>query len=335
MLHQHSPRRQPDGRGLRLRGGVRDARRRGAEAGRHGGDDDSQDWWPADYGHYGAAVHPHDVARRRHVPHRRRPRRRRRAAPSASPRSTAGPTTSASTRPAGCSGRSSRSTAARSPGPTCWSSPATAPTSRWASQTFGFGFGREDIWEPEEIFWGPEDTWLGDERYSGDRELSGPLGAVQMGLIYVNPEGPNGNPDPLASARDIRETFAPHGDERRGDGGPHHRRPHVRQVPTAPSIPSTSARSPRAAPSSTRASAGRTATAPAHGADTLTSGLEGAWTNEPTKWDNGYLENLFKYDWELTKSPAGAQQWTPTDPVGHRTRCPTPTTRRSGTPRSC
>ena len=98
-------------------------------------------------------------------------------------------------------------------------------------KTFGFGFGREDIWEPEEIFWGPEDTWLGDERYSGDRELTGPFGAVQMGLIYVNPEGPNGNPDPLAAARDIRETFRRHGDERRGDGRAHRRRPHVRQVP--------------------------------------------------------------------------------------------------------
>ena len=98
-------------------------------------------------------------------------------------------------------------------------------------ETFGFGFGREDVWEPEEIFWGPEDTWLGDERYSGDRELSGPLGAVQMGLIYVNPEGPNGNPDPLASARDIRETFAPDGDERRGDRRADRRWSHVRQDP--------------------------------------------------------------------------------------------------------
>ena len=98
-------------------------------------------------------------------------------------------------------------------------------------KTFGFGGGREDIWEPDEIFWGPEDTWLGDERYSGDRELANPLGAVQMGLIYVNPEGPNGNPDPLAAARDIRETFRSHGDERRGDGCAHRRRPHLRQVP--------------------------------------------------------------------------------------------------------
>ena len=115
-------------------------------------------------------------------------------------------------------------------------------------ETFGFGFGREDVWEPEEIFWGPEDTWLGDERYSGDRELAGPLGAVQMGLIYVNPEGPNGNPDPLAAARDIRETFAPHGDERRGDGRADRRRPHLRQVPRRRRPRSASAPSPRACP---------------------------------------------------------------------------------------
>ena len=130
-------------------------------------------------------------------------------------------------------------------------------------KTFGFGFGREDIWEPEEIFWGPEDTWLGDERYSGDRELAGPFGAVQMGLIYVNPEGPNGNPDPLAAARDIRETFAPHGDERRGDGCAHRRRPHVRQVPWCRRRRATSAPSPRAAPSSSKASAGGTPSAAA------------------------------------------------------------------------
>ena len=142
-------------------------------------------------------------------------------------------------------------------------------------KTFGFGFGREDIWEPDEIFWGPEDTWLGDERYSGDRELAEPFGAVQMGLIYVNPEGPNGNPDPLAAARDIRETFAPHGDERRGDGRAHRRRPHLRQDPWRGRAPSTSGRSPRAPRSSSRASAGRTPTAPARATTRITSGLGG------------------------------------------------------------
>ena len=130
--------------------------------------------------------------------------------------------------------------------------------------TFGFAGGREDVWEPEEIYWGTEDTWLGDERYSGDRELANPLGAVQMGLIYVNPEGPNGNPDPLAAARDIRETFASHGDERRGDGRAHRRRPHLRQDPRRGRSPTaTSAPSPRPPPSRRWASAGRTASAPA------------------------------------------------------------------------
>ena len=147
-------------------------------------------------------------------------------------------------------------------------------------KTFGFGFGREDIWEPEEIFWGPEDTWLGDERYSGDRELAGPLGAVQMGLIYVNPEGPNGNPDPLAAARDIRETFArmAMNDEETVAlivGGHTFGKCHGAGRPRA-----TSAPSPRAAPSSTRASAGRTRFGSGKGVDAITSGLEGAWTND-------------------------------------------------------
>ena len=187
-------------------------------------------------------------------------------------------------------------------------------------KTFGFGFGRPDIWEPEEIFWGPEDTWLGDERYSGDRQLGKPFGAVQMGLIYVNPEGPNGKPDPLAAARDIRETFAPHGDERRGDGGADHRRPLVRQdARRGPGDRRTSGPSRRRLRSSSRASAGRTASAPARAAHTITSGLEGAWSNTPTKWSNGFLDNLFNYDWELTKSPAGAFQWTPKNPEAQGT----------------
>jgi len=178
--------------------------------------------------------------------------------------------------------------------------------------TFGFGFGREDIWEPEEIFWGPEDTWLGDERYSGDRELSGPVGAVQMGLIYVNPEGPNGNPDPLASARDIRETF---------------RRMAMNDEETAALIigghtfgkchgavsPEYIGPEPEACPVEAQGLGWKNSFGSGKGGDTLTSGLEGAWTNEPTKWDNGYLDNLLNHEWELTTSPAGAKQWTPTD----------------------
>jgi catalase-peroxidase len=180
-------------------------------------------------------------------------------------------------------------------------------------KTFGFGFGREDIWEPQEIFWGPEDTWLGDERYSGDdRALGGPLAAVQMGLIYVNPEGPNGNPDPLAAARDIRETF---------------RRMAMNDEETVALIvgghtfgkthgavdPKHIGPEPEAAPIEQQGIGWKNSVNGGNGAHTLTSGLEGAWTNEPTKWDNGFLANLFEYDWELTTSPAGAQQWRPTN----------------------
>ncbi len=180
-------------------------------------------------------------------------------------------------------------------------------------ETFGFAFGREDIWEPEEIFWGPEDTWLGDERYSGDRELTGPFGAVQMGLIYVNPEGPNGNPDPLAAARDIRETFGrmAMNDEETAAlivGG------HTFGKCHGAVDPSYIGPEPEAAPFEQQALGWRNTYGTGVGGDALTSGLEGAWTSRPTKWDNGYLDNLYGYEWELTTSPAGAKQWTPTDP---------------------
>ena len=191
-------------------------------------------------------------------------------------------------------------------------------------KTFGFGFGREDIWEPEEIFWGPEDTWLGDERYSGDRELAGPLGAVQMGLIYVNPEGPNGKPRRAGRRPRHPGDVRPHGDERRGDRRADRRRPHVRQGPRCGRPPTTSARSPRAPRSRSRASAGRTATAPARAATRSPAASRAPGPTNPTRWDNGYLENLYEYDWELTKSPAGAWQWTPDEPRGARAPCPTP-----------
>ncbi|MFC8489684.1 catalase/peroxidase HPI [Streptomyces sp. NPDC057235] len=179
-------------------------------------------------------------------------------------------------------------------------------------ETFGFAFGREDIWEPEEIFWGPEDTWLGDERYSGDRELTGPFGAVQMGLIYVNPEGPNGDPDPLAAARDIRETFGrmAMNDEETAAlivGG------HTFGKCHGAVDPSYIGPEPEAAPFEQQALGWRNTYGTGKGADALTSGLEGAWTSRPTKWDNGFLDNLYGYEWELTTSPAGAKQWTPTD----------------------
>jgi catalase-peroxidase len=187
-------------------------------------------------------------------------------------------------------------------------------------KTFGFGGGREDIWAPEEdVYWGPETKWLGDERYSGDRELADPLGAVQMGLIYVNPEGPNGTPDPLASARDIRETFArmamndeetvalivgghtfgkTHGAARADK--------HVGPEPEGASLEE------QGLGWSNSFGSGK-------GADTITSGLEGAWTTNPIKWDNNYLENLFQYEWEKTKSPGGANQWAPKNPTANGT----------------
>ena len=186
-------------------------------------------------------------------------------------------------------------------------------------KTFGFGFGREEIWEPEEIFWGPEDTWLGDERYSGDdRELTGPFGAVQMGLIYVNPEGPNGNPDPLASARDIRETF---GRMAMNDGETAaliiggHTFGKCHGAVSAEYI----GPEPEGCPVEHQGLGWRNSFGTGMGADTLTSGLEGAWTNEPTKWDNGYLDNLFNHEYELTESPAGAKQWTATGPAAEGT----------------
>jgi catalase-peroxidase len=181
-------------------------------------------------------------------------------------------------------------------------------------KTFGFGFGRPDVWEPEELFWGPEDTWLGDERYSGDRELAKPFGAVQMGLIYVNPEGPGGNPDPLAAARDIRETFArmAMNDEETVAlivGGHSFGKTHG----AAPAKDNVGPE-PEASPIHDQGLGWINKHGSGKGGDTITSGLEGAWTNNPTKWDNGFLENLFNYEWELTTSPAGAKQWTPKNP---------------------
>ena len=181
-------------------------------------------------------------------------------------------------------------------------------------KTFGFAGGRVDVWEPQEdINWGPEATWLGDERYSGDRELANPLGAVQMGLIYVNPEGPNGKPDPLGSARDIRETFArmAMNDEETVAlvaGGHTFGKTHGAADPGK-----YVGREPEGASIEEQGLGWKNSFGSGKGVDTITSGLEGAWTTNPIKWDNNYFENLFGYEWELTKSPAGAHQWTPKD----------------------
>jgi len=186
-------------------------------------------------------------------------------------------------------------------------------------KTFGFAGGREDVWEPQEdIYWGPESEWLGDKRYSGDRELQNPLAAVQMGLIYVNPEGPNGKPDALASAKDIRETFArmAMNDEETVAliaGG--HTFGKAHGAANADNV----GPAPEEAGIEEQGLGWKNKVGKGNGADTITSGLEGAWTATPTQWSNGYFDNLFGYDWELAKSPAGAWQWTPKDPAAKGT----------------
>jgi catalase-peroxidase len=184
-------------------------------------------------------------------------------------------------------------------------------------KTFGFGGGREDIWEPEEdVYWGSETEWLGDKRYSGDRDLENPLAAVQMGLIYVNPEGPNGNPDPIASARDIRETFgrmAMNDEETVAliAGGHTFGKTHGAADPSKYVGPE-----PAGATIEEQSMGWKNTFGKGHSEDTITSGLEGAWTTTPTQWSNNYFENLFGYEWELTKSPAGAHQWKPKGDAG-------------------
>ena len=186
-------------------------------------------------------------------------------------------------------------------------------------KTFGFGGGRADVWEPEELNWGPEGTWLADERYSGDRDLQNPLGAVQMGLIYVNPEGPNGKPDPIAAARDIRETFArmAMNDEETVAliaGGHTFGKTHGAGVPAQ-----YVGNEPEGANIEDQGFGWKNKLGRGHGGDTIGSGLEVTWTTTPTKWSNNFFDNLFKYDWGLAKSPAGAHQWTPKNGAGNGT----------------
>lgn len=185
--------------------------------------------------------------------------------------------------------------------------------------TFGFAGGREDVWESEEdVYWGPETTWLDDERYTGDRELENPLGAVQMGLIYVNPEGPNGNPDPIAAARDIRETFrrmAMNDEETVALIAGGHTFGKTHGAGPAESVGDD----PEAAPIEAQGLGWRSTYGTGKGADAITSGLEVTWTTTPTQWSNGFFDNLFGYEWELTQSPAGANQWKPKDGAGEGT----------------
>ncbi|MFF9603975.1 catalase/peroxidase HPI [Streptomyces sp. NPDC014684] len=186
-------------------------------------------------------------------------------------------------------------------------------------ETFGFAGGREDVWEPEEdVYWGPETTWLDDKRYTGDRELENPLGAVQMGLIYVNPEGPNGNPDPIAAARDIRETFrrmAMNDEETVALIAGGHTFGKTHGAGPADHV----GPDPEAAGFEEQGLGWRSSYGTGKGADAITSGLEVTWTSTPTRWSNGFFDNLFGYEWELTESPAGAKQWKPKDGAGEGT----------------
>ncbi|MEA2907738.1 MAG: catalase-peroxidase, partial [Alphaproteobacteria bacterium] len=182
-------------------------------------------------------------------------------------------------------------------------------------KTFGFAGGRADVWEPEELYWGPEGTWLGDERYSGERQLHEPLGAVQMGLIYVNPEGPNGKPDPLASAKDIRETFfrmAMNDEETVALIAGGHTFGKTHGAGPADNVGDD----PEAAPIEAQGLGWSNTFGTGKGGDTITSGLEVTWTSTPTQWSHGFFQNLFGYEWELTSSPAGAHQWVAKDGAG-------------------
>jgi catalase-peroxidase len=313
LLHQHSPLSDPMGAGFNYAEAFKSLDLKAVIKDLQALMTDSQDWWPADYGHYG----PFFIRMAWH---------------------SAGTYRIADGRGGAGSG------AQRFAPLNSWPDNVSLDKARrliwpikqkygrklsWADlmilagnvalesmgfKTFGFGGGREDIWEPEEdIYWGPEGKWLADERYSGDRQLENPLGAVQMGLIYVNPEGPNGRPDPVAAARDIRETFArmAMNDEETVAliaGGHTFGKAHGAADPNRFVGPE-----PEAADVEEQGLGWKNSFGSGNGAATISSGLEGAWTTNPVRWDNNYFDNLFGYEWELTRSPAGAQQWTPRD----------------------
>ena len=318
MLHQHSPKSDPMGDGFNYAEAFKTLDLDAVIKDLTALMTDSQDWWPADYGHYG----PFFVRMTWHA---------------------AGTYRIAD-------GRGGAGTGAQRFAPlNSWPDNGNLDKARrllwpikqkygrklsWADllvlagnvamdsmgfKTFGFGGGRPDIWEPEDdIYWGPETTWLGDQRYSGDRELENPLGAVQMGLIYVNPEGPNGQPDPLASARDIRETFArmAMNDEETVAlvaGG------HTFGKAHGAGDPAHVGREPEGAAIEEQGLGWKNSFGSGKGVHAITSGIEGAWTPNPVRWDNGYFETLFGYEWELTRSPAGAHQWKPGDPAAATT----------------
>jgi catalase-peroxidase len=318
VLHQHSPKSDPMGKEFNYAEGFKTLDLNAVVKDLHALMTDSQEWWPADFGHYG----PLFIRMAWH---------------------------SAGTYRIG-DGRGGAGSGQQRFAPlNSWPDNVNLDKARrllwpikqkygrkisWADlmilagnvaldsmgfKTFGFGGGRADVWEPEELNWGPEGTWLADERYSGDRDLRNPLGAVQMGLIYVNPEGPNGKPDPIGAARDIRETFArmAMNDEETVAliaGGHTFGKTHGAGVPAQ-----YVGNEPEGANIEDQGFGWKNKLGRGHGADTIGSGLEVTWTATPTKWSNNFFTNLFKYEWELTKSPAGAHQWTPKNGAGNGT----------------
>ncbi len=309
ILHQHSPLSNPMGKEFNYADEFKKLDLKALKKDLYALMTDSKDWWPADYGHYGGLI----IRMAWH---------------------------SAGTYRMGDGRGGASSGAQRFPPLNSWPDNANLDKARrllwpikqkygkkisWADlmilagncalesmgfKTFGFGGGREDVWEPEDIYWGSETTWLGDKRYSGERDLENPLAAVQMGLIYVNPEGPNGNPDPLAAAKDIREVFermAMNDEETVAliAGG------HAFGKTHGAGDASLVGPEPEAAPIEEQGLGWKSKFGTGKGNDTITSGLEVIWTKTPTKWSNNFLRNLFDYEWELTKSPAGAYQWKP------------------------
>jgi catalase-peroxidase len=314
VLHQHSPLSNPMGKEFNYANEFKKLDLKAVKKDLYALMTDSKDWWPADYGHYGGLF----IRMAWH---------------------------SAGTYRKGDGRGGASSGAQRFPPLNSWPDNVNLDKARrllwpikqkygrkisWADlmilagncalesmgfKTFGFGGGREDIWEPEDIYWGSETTWLGDKRYSGERDLENPLAAVQMGLIYVNPEGPNGNPDPLAAAKDIREVFArmAMNDEETVAliaGG------HAFGKTHGAGDASQVGPEPEAAPIEEQGLGWKSKFGTGKGDDTITSGLEVIWTQTPTNWSNNFLRNLFGYEWELTKSPAGAYQWKPKGGAG-------------------